>query len=314
MRVVYMYNQSRSIFFDGFETMVEHDNILKSENKVTHFVARMRIVHTLLVVVGIAVILVASLVTHQASASPEEARETQPKESASAAFVIHTFDGYRRYWQGMLYFFVRHHSKPEWPVYFVNEVRDASHLWHGPPEKFHQIHTGKGPWGQRLLKALQQIPEKHVLYLQEDMWLIGKLEQNYLDQALDLAVKQQAHQVKLQAGCQHRQWKTKGEGHPSWYVVSHQPGLWSREFLISTLNDQMSPYDHEIHTNLKLQHDQTLTRSLCGGEHGLSAFPYQGVSVTGVLSRNGRIMLQKARLPYRIEHDEVGYRSRPQTV
>jgi len=232
------------------------------------------------------------------------------------SFLVHTFDGYRRYWKPWLHFFKQHHPNPEWPVFFANEERAVNQFF--PPGadglRYHQIKCGKGPWGQRLITALEAIPTKYVLYMQEDMWLNSRLTQQYLNQCLSVAEQNNKKQLKLQAGCFHHHWTTDGEGHPTWYIVSHQPGLWNREYLLSTLRPDMSPYHHEIETNQHLHaHKNEFKNFGCGQAHHLRPFPYVGVSVQGVLSRWGRQMMSRAGLEYVIEPDEIGYKRREET-
>jgi hypothetical protein len=238
--------------------------------------------HAFMVVLGITAIVLATLLRPNDDTAVaenfDEKTAAVESDTHQCAILVHTFDGYRRYWKSWLHFFNRHHPDPEWNIYFANEERDVTSLF---PEgrvrsKYHQIHCGKGAWGQRLIKALEQIPTKYVLYMQEDMWLTSRLSPQYLEACLFVAEQKQSKQLKLQAGCHHRHWKTDGEGWPPWYVVSHQPGIWNRKYLLETL------------------------RAV-------------GVSVQGVISGWGRQMMAQAGIRYKVEADEVGYKLRQET-
>jgi hypothetical protein len=191
-------------------------------------------------------------------------------------------------------------------VYFANENLPL-------PEKgqsFRHLTCGTGSWGQRLRRALEQIPEEYVLYTQEDMWLTGELRAEYLQQALRLLKKFRWHVIKLQTNCHHEfGLGTRAYNDARWYITSHQPALWRKSFLMSTLDDSQSPFRHETETNAWLQGQADVAgKCHCGLEFRLPAFPYVDVSRQGQLREVGRQMLIQEHLTFRPESDEIFYR------
>lgn len=82
------------------------------------------------------------------------------------AVVIHSFDGYKRFWPAARYFTER--AIPAgFPIYYISE-RVAMH-----PDPSRCILTGHGGFSTRLARGLDVISRSHryVLYLQEDIWL-----------------------------------------------------------------------------------------------------------------------------------------------
>jgi hypothetical protein len=283
-------------------------------------------------ILGVVIILLATLLSHDSESvgfpksiysdefgvwriSDKDKVAISGENPKKIAILVHTFDGYRRYWKPWIYFFNKHYSEPEWHIYFANEVKNVQHLFpEKQKQKYHHIPCGSGSWGHRLIVALNHIDAEYVLYMQEDMWLNRTLLQTYLNDCLSVCVKKNVKQLKLQAGCFHQRWSVYAEGHPSWYIISHQPGIWNREYLLSTLQPNMSPYDHEIQTNIKLHKQPELSRDIyCGAMEGLRPFPYVGVSQMGVLTYTGESMLKRAGISYVVESDEVGYKPRQNT-
>jgi hypothetical protein len=56
------------------------------------------------------------------------------------------------------------------PVYFVTEEKSIN-----LPEIVTNIKVGKCEWADRLLRAMDQIPEKNIIYMQEDHWFTRKV-------------------------------------------------------------------------------------------------------------------------------------------
>jgi hypothetical protein len=163
-----------------------------------------------------------------------------------------------------------------------------------------------------LRRALESLPGDYVLYLQEDMWLTGLLRSEYLTQALAYAVAHDVLHLKLQSYCSHRVGLATDYNNPAWYVASHQPALWQKSFLLSTLKDTHSPFQHETTLNMKLHTEagqDAAALCTCYPEVSFQAFPYEDVSRQGTLRKVGRSMLQREGLAFQIKPGEVMHRS-----
>lgn len=94
------------------------------------------------------------------------------------AVVVHTCDApaYQRLWNGFFYCWRKYQPKP-WPkIYFMNEELPPyehidARLWNSNNPRLHWLPTGRGEWSTRLIEGLNLVPEKYVLYMQEDFWL-----------------------------------------------------------------------------------------------------------------------------------------------
>ncbi len=260
----------------------------------------------LLLGIGVVVGSVVGRSSVSAVLSPRNSREERP----SCSVLMHSFDGYRRYWAPWIYFFKLHYGG-RWPVLVATESIKPD-----LPESMEWVSCRKGAWSDRLLEALDSVKTDYVLYIQEDMWLTGKVPANYLDSCLTLAKKKDLNLLKLQANGHHRAWGSiDGEGYPSWYVLSHQPGIWKVSYLRETLVQGESPYDHEIGWNQWIHaHPSHMPAFGAAVDHGLPAFPYDGVSIQGQLTSAGARMLQGHRLSWAVAEDEVTFRKREDTV
>jgi len=222
------------------------------------------------------------------------------------SIVVHSFDGYKRYWPGWHHFFHKHCPKPFCPIYFCTEVESVEQ----PHDSmYHHIATGKGEWGARLITALRQISTPYVLYMQEDMWLTSPLSTAYMQSAMNQMETRQLNHLKLQKDCQHQVGLSDQYNNPAWYIMSHQPGLWKVDFLLSTLMDQQSPFAHETTTNRMLQQAPDLAATCaCNQQFTSQVFPYEDVSRQGQLRPVGKEMMEKERLSFIVGSDEVMFR------
>jgi hypothetical protein len=220
------------------------------------------------------------------------------------SFVIHTFDGYKRYWSGMLHFLKKYYIHQNSIVYFANEDLDID-----LPPFFQQIKCGKGTWGFRLKTALEQIPTKYVVYLQEDMWLTHYIHQNYFDQIGNYMEVNDLYSVKLFGNCQHNIHCGEDLNNPLWYIGTHQPSMWNREFLLSTVDETMSPFKHEVNLNKRLhKNTKEAEKVLCGIPTIGQVVKYEDVSRRGQIREVGKKMLEKEGLKFEKSDDEVYYR------
>lgn len=87
-------------------------------------------------------------------------------EGALLAAVVHSFDGYKRFW-GPARYFTERAIPLGFPIYYVSE-RVAMH-----PDPARCILTGEGGFSTRLARGAETVSRSHkyVLYLQEDIWI-----------------------------------------------------------------------------------------------------------------------------------------------
>jgi hypothetical protein len=169
--------------------------------------------------------------------------------TAKAALVVHACDRYQLLFRGFEYFFKQH-----WPdlesihLYFLTEEIDH------PSERFTNLKTGKAEWSVRLRVGLQQLSEPLVIYMQEDMWLIRPVDKNVLGEVVNFASAENLRLLKLNSSNVYRTRPTgkvisglavSQLGNDAKYLMSHQPSVWNREFLLTQLTRSESPWRHE---------------------------------------------------------------------
>jgi hypothetical protein len=145
-----------------------------------------------------------------------------------------------------------------WPIsvdcYFGTDTLPAINPDYRP---FKMIFSGKGEWSDRLLVLLNQIPEDFILYLQEDHYSSGVIPD--LSMLMDMIRKDNL--LRLQLSPVNKYYTLSGSKlplffHPSSkYLVSHQPSIWRKDFLISCLKPGENPWQNEYEGTKRLQND-----------------------------------------------------------
>jgi hypothetical protein len=122
------------------------------------------------------------------------------------------------------------------------------------------IVTGDGLWSTRLRKALEEVDCKHILFFLEDM-IIKKVDTFAMQLVVSWHISNGNDVTKFgnnpcftvsdtgETILQHKILRQDiGE-----YVLSHQPAsIWKKDFLLSTIQTDVSPVDHECIVSPKL--------------------------------------------------------------
>src|SRR3990172_4480560 len=172
------------------------------------------------------------------------------------AILIHTFDGYKWCWPYFYHCF-KQHCAPlfQWPIYFCNETETVTF------KGMKQIKTGHGAWSTRLQHALDHIPERDIIYMQED-FLITHCNIEALVSAYNIHLSEECNITKLATnheffvrllgmnvidGLPLYKQPTKSP-----YIMSHQPiAIFQRTWLSSTLSEPMDASQHELQWSQK---------------------------------------------------------------
>ena len=167
------------------------------------------------------------------------------------ALIVHTCDRYQLLYKGFEYFFKKYFPYWEVPISYYFLTEEVDH----PTTIFTNIKTGKGEWSDRLLNALEQIPEEYVIYFQEDMWLTKPVDSDTVKQILDFVIKEQTDLFKLSSNSVY---KTNPAGKyinglavtlldnvRSKYLMSHQVTVWNKLFLMGQLRFREHPWRNE---------------------------------------------------------------------
>ena len=185
------------------------------------------------------------------------------------SLLVHTCDNYSRFWPGMLFGLDFNWNFNKVPVYWASEeisINDQDFTCRGIPYKpnpfIKQILTGKtdkNGFSTRMIRALEQVETKWVIYIQEDMWMISGLDDSLIDKLLLLAETANADSIKihLKLGYYHDyrlentdyvidgvkvQRYSEGDN----YLHSHNATIWNREYLINNLVEGEDPWINEV--------------------------------------------------------------------
>lgn len=166
--------------------------------------------------------------------------------------LIHTFNGYSFLWDGCIEGWRANYNQ-EYPLYFGTDIEPENRdFW-----QFKVLKSGVGSWSDRLVQLLTQIPTKYVFYCQEDHWPVktvpnlGKMMQ-FVDK-YDL--------LRLQIAENHRYYTTFERENlhfftqKSKYLVSHQPSIWDRKFLMEQIKYNEDPWLNEYEGTKRLNND-----------------------------------------------------------
>jgi hypothetical protein len=122
--------------------------------------------------------------------------------------------------------------------------------WIGPDahEKVTWIQTGTGSWSDRLLRALDVMPDKPIFYMLEDFWITKEIDiRSYFElfESLDADSLKIVTKVGHLTTLNHVQDNLYHIDEKGKYILSLQPCFWKKEFLRSALIKGEDPWQFE---------------------------------------------------------------------
>jgi|GEM_PF-6983350 len=206
----------------------------------------------------------------------------------NTAIIIQTCDKYEFLWQGFMYYFNKYWDKsiPS-TVYFCTEEQGA---YRGIS---HVITTGVAPWGERLHRILDALPEDidTVFYMQEDFWLHRTLPKHVFESRLKAFREWNMDAYRCCANSKH--FKFVGKHPPrhyapdSPYLITHQASFWKRDFFRNCVRPNEDPWENEKKGTMRVR-----------GQHRIYFAPfnfYHTVCCKGTLTDLGRQLDAKAK-------------------
>jgi glycosyltransferase involved in cell wall biosynthesis len=197
--------------------------------------------------------------------------------------VLHTCDAYEQFWNHWYFFFKRYVTGIS-KVYFLTEEKSPVFA-----SEVTVIKTGKGEWGQRLITALEQIPEAQIFYMQEDFWASKPFNPSrYVPQFFD---KKMDTMRIMNKGAEVYELDLVREGlyrfqQNSQYLMCHQFGLWNRDYFLKWLSPTDTPWTSELE----------MTPKIAKTAHAIYLVDhiwYEAVVRKGILQPNGIELLQR---------------------
>jgi hypothetical protein len=110
------------------------------------------------------------------------------------------------------------------------------------------IKTGKGEWGERLIKGLNIIEEDIIFYMQEDFWPCINYDINTYNHFFD---KYNMNALRVCAKCSFYSVSDIESNlfrfnQNSPYLMSHQFSLWNKRYLLRYIDKNDTPWNNEI--------------------------------------------------------------------
>ena len=178
----------------------------------------------------------------------------------SIAIVVSSCDPFFDAWRPFAQFFRKFWGDCPFPVFLVLNELDARSSWIRP------IRVGPDrTWGRTLIKALRQIPQSHIIYLQEDYFLLSRVDEKLMAEDLAYALKKDIDSFSFRA---------RSNRDPDFEFINERfgvvPGdsdgrtrcqatLWKRESLLSILCEEESVWDFEAHGSERTRHLRILS-------------------------------------------------------
>jgi uncharacterized protein YcfL len=197
------------------------------------------------------------------------------------SLVVHTCDNYFKFWPGMIYSLEFYWDFQKIPVFWASEdidIREVQFDCRGrkyiPNKHISPILTGKTDkfgFSTRLRLALEKIPSKWVLYIQEDMWLKSELSTDKLSKIIEILEKNSAQAMKIHNKL-HYYSAYNLESTPLFiensrilkyssgenFLFTHNATIWNREYLLKHNRDGEDPWTNEIEGSKRMSSEEHL--------------------------------------------------------
>jgi hypothetical protein len=182
--------------------------------------------------------------------------------------LVHTFNGYQHLWPGQWLAFCVHWYD-EIPFFFGTDIENEETVHYGK-----MIYSGPGEWSDRLRSLLKQIPSEYVLYMQEDHWPT----QSPPNLAEMMKIVTEKKLLRLQISPIVPFYKLFSEENTlffdvkSKYLVSHQPSIWKKSFLLDCLKPGENPWVNEYKGTQRLQQNSQIRDFI---HKKIAIYPYE---------------------------------------
>jgi hypothetical protein len=169
--------------------------------------------------------------------------------------LIHTGDKNAWVWKYWWYYYDKWWNSKIIPTVFLSEELKVD------LPGVSSITTGKISWSEGLVNFLKEEKDEYILYWHEDHFPLGKIDFDILLEIERAMIEYNIPLVKwcgLLSGWGGAYGKTLASDikigdyslrfypHNLDYLVSHQPSIWNRKFLIESIKIGESPWQHEL--------------------------------------------------------------------
>lgn len=178
----------------------------------------------------------------------------KPGDRAGMAILVNSSDGFHDCWFPFFHLLETHWPACRFPLYLNVESAVYEHpslpvtcLNHPPDASGRMV-----PWSDRLLASLDAIPERYVLYMQEDYFLEAPVRDDLVEESLRLLAEQGLGCVHLTHFGARRGGRVAELPHLvdvpriSHYRVSTQAAIWDKHVLASYVRPDETVWETEI--------------------------------------------------------------------
>jgi hypothetical protein len=180
--------------------------------------------------------------------------------------LIHTFNRYSFLWEGFIDHWERNWALRYPATYFGTDFFTPPVVDHEIGKHFQPLYSGGGEWSDRLRRLLVQIPSDYILYMQEDHYPFQK-PPNLAELG---NIVEEKGLFRLQISPVNRFYTLEGSEIPlffdpnSKYLVSHQPSIWKKSFLLDCLKPGEDPWKNEYEGTKRLQQTSEMREFIRG--------------------------------------------------
>lgn len=172
------------------------------------------------------------------------------------------------------------------------------------------LRSGPGKWGEELIRAMHSMDCRYVLYQHEDYFLTGETDPDLLIAIKDLMKNKNIPLIKC-CGPGAGIWRGEEEPwrvdvlkktdlkvlgvevleypHDVKYLISHQISIWNKDFLVSTVKPEYSPWEHELKGTKDLMERREKVYAIIGK----TPMPYVATVRRGKIKRGHKNYFQK---------------------
>lgn len=170
------------------------------------------------------------------------------------AILVNSSDGFRDCWFPFFHLLATHWPDCRFPLYLNIESASYEH----PTLPIHCLNHPAGatgeivPWSNRLLASLRAIPQRYVMYMQEDYFLDAPVRNDLVEDALGLLASEGLGCIHLTHFGSRRGRRIAERPHLvdvprfSHYRVSTQAAIWDKEVLSSYARSDETVWETEI--------------------------------------------------------------------
>lgn len=184
------------------------------------------------------------------------------------SLLVHTCDGYERFWKGMFYTLDFYWDYNSIPVYFANEEKklnetyfDCRGISYKPDSRIRQILTGRSTdktgFSNRFITAVEKIPTKYIIYLQEDMWLRRSISTSTIEKLILFMEETNASSLRIHAKLfYYEEYSLEPTGifiegsqiykNVGKHILSHNATIWRKDYILKHQKTGEDPWVNEI--------------------------------------------------------------------